>query len=279
MTFSQAKREFIKIRGINVYCEYILNEYPPIFLIHGFVSSTYTFHRLIPLLGKHFSVIAIDLPGFGRSEKSKKFVYSFHQYADVLIGCINHFKLKNVILMGHSMGGQIALYTARKIPDNISKLILLCSSGYLKRSNPLLISFSYLPLFHSFIQYYIKRKGVKENLKNVFYDEKFITDDLIEEFGKPLKEKNFYHALKRLIRHREGDLTEEQLKEIKVPTLLIWGEDDKVVPVSVGKRLVKDLTDADLITFNQTGHLVTVERTIEVYNQVLSYIFGKQLGT
>ncbi|RDW17248.1 alpha/beta fold hydrolase [Oceanobacillus chungangensis] len=265
-------KEMITIGDVRIYCEYILNGKPPIVLIHGFVSSTYTFYRLIPLLEKHYSIIAIDLPGFGRSEKSTAFIYSYSNYAAIVAECIQYFKLREVCIIGHSMGGQIALNTAIMIPNKIRKLVLLCSSGYLKSANKLLIYSSYLPLFNRLVELHVKRKNVKENLQNVFYNHALITDDHIREFSRPLKEKDFYKSMVRLLRYREGDLTTGQLQAIQTPTLLIWGEEDRVVPVNIGKRLVKDLPNADLVIYKETGHFVSEERTTKVYHQVLNFL-------
>lgn len=262
---------YIKCSNINIYCEYSISEKPPILLIHGFASSTYTFNRLIPLLETSFSVIAIDLPGFGKSEKSASFQYSFENYANLIAECIDYFNLKQVYIVAHSMGGQIALYTAKIIPEKINKLILLCSSGYLKKAKKSLICCSYLPFFNLFVQRFIQRKDIKTYLENVFYDRSLITESIIEEFGKPLQEKAFYTSLIRLLRNREGDLTSEQLMKINLPTLLIWGIEDKVVPVNVGKKLVSDLPNAKLVTYEETGHLITEERPNEVFEQILTY--------
>ncbi|MCD8511752.1 MAG: alpha/beta hydrolase [Bacillus sp. (in: Bacteria)] len=206
-------QEIIRVGNVDIYCEYVLNEKPPIFLIHGFVSSTYTFHRIIPLLARHFSVFAIDLPGFGRSEKSTTFQYTFQNYGKVVLECFHYFNLQEVTLVGHSMGGQIALNTAKIEPNKIKKLILLCSSGYLRRAKRTLIYSSYIPFFSYFVEKYIKMKKVEDYLKNVLYDHNLINDDLLREFGRPLGDRNFYKALVRLLRYREGDLSSEQLKK------------------------------------------------------------------
>ncbi|WP_156291981.1 alpha/beta fold hydrolase [Oceanobacillus salinisoli] len=264
----------LRIEGVNIYCEYILNGKPPIILIHGFVSSTYTFNRIIPLLKEHFSILALDLPGFGRSEKSTSFVYSYHNYAKLVVKCMEFFGLTNVTIVGHSMGGQIALYTAKLIPEKVKKLILLGSSGYLKSANKLLVYSSYLPLFNLFVKRTVNNRSVKESLRNVFYNASKITEDHIREFERPLKDKNFCKSLIRLLRHREGDLTSEELKEIQTPTLLIWGEDDAVVPLSVGKRLARDLPNAELITYKETGHLITDERPHEITNHIFSHHYS-----
>lgn len=267
---SYSKAEII-LGNVKVYCEYILNGKPPILLIHGFVSSLYTFNRLIPLLTKHFSVIALDLPGFGKSEKSISFVYTYENYAKLVANCIDYFSLDNVYIIGHSMGGQVALYTARIIPDKIKKLVLLSSSGYLRSTNRWMVYCSYLPLFNQMVKHRIKRSNVRQSLQNVFYNHSLITEEHIREFETPLQDKNFYKSLIRLLRHREGDLNSDQLKEIQTPALLIWGQEDQVVPLGVGKRLAEDLPNAKLISYEKTGHLVTEERTKEIYGEILHY--------
>ena len=189
LSINELKQTYIRVNNINLYCEYILNDKPPILLIHGFASSTYTFRRIIPLLQKQFSVIAIDLPGFGKSEKSTSFIYSFQNYAKLMIECIHQFGISNTAIVAHSMGGQIALNMAILAPEKINKLILLCSSGYLKRTKKLLIYSSYLPFFEKFIHYYVGRKDVRDHLKNVFFNQTLINEEIINEFAKPLSEK------------------------------------------------------------------------------------------
>ncbi|MBM7662290.1 pimeloyl-ACP methyl ester carboxylesterase [Bacillus mesophilus] len=70
MIVNGLNQTYLKVAGLNLSCEYMLNDKPPILLIHGFAYLTYTFRRIIPFLQKQYSVMAIDLPGFGRSEKS-----------------------------------------------------------------------------------------------------------------------------------------------------------------------------------------------------------------
>lgn len=267
---NELKQTYIKAAGISLYCEYILNGKPPLLLIHGFASSTYTFRRMIPLLQHQFSIIALDLPGFGRSEKPTSFIYSLQNYAELMLECIQHFGISKPYIVAHSMGGQIALNMARIAPEKISKLILLCSSGYLRRAKKPLIYSSYLPFFEKFVHYYVRRKEVIDHLRNVVYNHSLISDELIDEFARPLEEKGFYQALIRLLRHRE-DLEPHQLQKIQVPTLLIWGEEDKVVPVDIGYRLVHDLPRAHLIIYEKTGHLITEEKPEHVFENILMY--------
>lgn len=264
-------RTFINIDNVNIYCEYVLNNKPPVILIHGFVSSTYTFNQLIPLLAENYSVIAIDLPGFGRSEKSRTFVYSYENYAKLVIRCLDYFQLNDVKIVGHSMGGQIALNIARLVPERVQCLFLLGSSGYLKSANRFLVYSSYLPLFRLYVRRTINNQRVMDNLRNVFHNHSYITKEHVREFERPLKDKDFPICLIRLLRHREGDLPSTELEKINTPTLLVWGEDDRVVPLRIGKKLEQDLPNAELISFKETGHLITEERPHEIASLIHSF--------
>ena len=126
----QLTKETIEINHTKIYCEHAINDRPPLFLIHGFLASTYTFNRIIPLLAEDFSIVAFDLPGFGSSEKSTSFNYSFESYSQFVNDLMDYFQLDKVFIAGHSMGGQVALYTAKNFPDRVNKLVLLNSSGY-----------------------------------------------------------------------------------------------------------------------------------------------------
>lgn len=266
-------QKHINLCGVKIYCEYsFVDNRPPLLLIHGVAATTYTFNSLIPLLKAHFSIIAIDLPGFGRSEKSTSFIYSFQNYAKVVAGCIDYFNLENVNIVGHSMGGQIALYTTKMIPEKINKLVLISSSGYLKRANKAVIFCTYLPFFGHYVKRHVHKQEVKDVLKNVFHDHSLITENHIREFGKPLEEQGFYTSLMRLLRYREGDLNSEDLKIIENPTLLLWGKEDRVVSYRIGERLEDDLPNAKLIIYEKAGHLLTEERPEEINKEISTFI-------
>lgn len=269
------RKEIIRLSGLNVYCEYKLQDKPPIIFIHGFVSSVVTFRRMMPYLSRHYSVVALDLPGFGKSEKCTSFVYSYENYARLIARCMEYFKLEKAVLAGHSMGGQIALYTARLIPERVEKLILLASSGYLDKAKAWQRYATYLPFSELAAKYVVHKKTVPDYLKNVLYDHSFITDQLIEAYGAPLKEKKFYQALIRLLRYREGDLPAGELKRITTPALLIWGKEDRVVPFEIGKQLESDLPNARLICYDHSGHLLTEERPKTISEEILYFLKGK----
>ncbi|MGG3624886.1 alpha/beta hydrolase [Bacillus gobiensis] len=260
------------IKGVNIYYEHYENAgKQSLVLIHGFLSSTFSFRRLIPLLKKDFNLIAVDLPPFGRSEKSKKFIYSYKNMAELVLELIQLLNIENPILVGHSMGGQISLYAAKQRPDLIKKVVLLCSSGYLKKSHPSLIFGTHVPYFYLYIKRWISKQGVLKNLANVVHDRSLIDQEMIEGYMKPFLDDQIFMAMTRLIRHREGDLSTTDLKSIETPSLLIWGEEDKVVPIQIGQRLHGDLQDSRFYSLKKTGHLVPEENPNYVSEKIANF--------
>jgi pimeloyl-ACP methyl ester carboxylesterase len=260
-----------ELENINVYYEYYNHptSEKTVVLLHGFLSSTFSFRRLIPLLCDEFNVITVDLPPFGKSGKTTYYSYSHQSLAQTVIQLLESLGRKQVLLIGHSMGGQIALNVCYKKPELVQQAVLLCSSGYLKRSNIPLVLTSYIPFFYLYVKRWLARSGVKKNLQNVVHDHSMIDDVMITGYMQPFIENNeIFKALTKMIRDREGDLLPEQLRTIETPCLLIWGEYDKVVPLDVGKRLKKDLKNSTLIVLENTGHLVPEERPEEVFDQI-----------
>lgn len=259
------KGDKIRIQPHNVeiyYEKYINNSMPDapvIVLIHGFLSSSFSFRKLIPYLKENFTLYSIDLPGFGESEKSKTFPYSLQNYGQLIIDFIDQMQLGKVNIVGHSMGGQIGLHAVRIAPDKISKLVVLGCSAYIKRAGGLLRSCCYIPLFSLGIRYWVQRKDIRKNLLEVVYDPKLIDDEMITGYQKQLLDKNFYHSLVQLVRGREGDLESEDLLKINHPCLLIWGKEDKVIPVGLGHRMHFDLPNSTLKIYERTGHLLPEE--------------------
>lgn len=263
-----------QISGNDLYYEYYKNEKSPLtlVLIHGFLSSTFSFRRLIPLLKEEYNIISVDLPPFGNSGKSTEYIYSYENMANSIIELTKKLGLEQFIVVGHSMGGQISLNMAHLRPDLVQKVVLLCSSGYLERSKQPLILASYLPFFHLIVKRHLARSGVLKNLQNVVYNQSLIDEEMFHGYMRPFLEDDIFKGLTRLIRHREGDLSAQVLQQIESPCLLIWGAHDKVVPLQIGKRLHKDLKQSKLIVFEETGHLVPEERPEDVFLHIKEFI-------
>ena len=266
---------YVTINGIELFYEqYYDSQHTDTFVfIHGFLSSTFSFRRLIPYFTSRANVIAIDLPPFGKSGKLTSFVYSYENIAKTIIDFIHHLRYSPVHLVGHSMGGQIALHMMKQQPHLVKTGILLSSSGYLKRVKRSLIISSYFPFFHYYVKKFLKGTGGKGNIERVVHDHSIIDDEMIKGYEQPFLQTNdIFRALTKMLRDREGDLSTEALNKIAAPCLLIWGEYDQFVPVQTGKRLAKDLKNAHLVILKDTGHLVPEEKPAETFRHIRHFL-------
>ncbi|MEL3973842.1 alpha/beta hydrolase [Rossellomorea oryzaecorticis] len=264
----------VNVNGAHVYYEY--HKHPSasetFVLLHGFLSSSFSFRRLTPLLKEQYNVISIDLPPFGSSGKSNRFIYSYENLANTVISLLDHLNVKNIHLTGHSMGGQIALNVMKKEPSLVDKGVLLCSSGYLKKMNWPVLMASRIPFFHLYVKLWLTRSGIRKNLENVVHNRELIDDEMMFGYLKPFLEDDIFKALTRMIRDREGDLSIAELKKIETPCLLVWGEHDRVVPLTTGERLTKDLPQSRLVVLKETGHLVPEEKPDEVLQHIQQFV-------
>nr|WP_144928705.1 alpha/beta hydrolase [Paenibacillus bovis] len=266
--------QYLRVNNIDIYYEEYAsaNSKETIVLLHGFLSSSFSFRKLGQLLSNQFHVISVDLPPFGKSGKSTKFHYSYKNIATTVLQLLQQLKIYEYHLVGHSMGGQIVLNMILQRPNQIKKAVLLSSSGYMKRLKTSYILLSYIPLFDKYIKHHLNKTGVLGNLHQVVYDKKMIDDVMINGYAEPFLDNRIFKSLCKMIRDREGDLSSEQLQSISTPCLLIWGEFDKIVPIKVGKRLVNDLQNAQLVIFKNIGHLVPEETPMRTYDEIKKFI-------
>ncbi|MCR2823151.1 alpha/beta fold hydrolase [Lederbergia panacisoli] len=263
-----------KINDIDVYFE----EYKhpdateTIVFIHGFLSSTFSFRKLIPLLEQDMNIISIDFPPFGKSGKSKKFRYTYANIAHTILELLERLGYENIVAAGHSMGGQIVLNMVLLRPNFIKKAVLISCSGYVPHAKTHLKLLTYIPFIGRFVKLYLKKSGVEGNLNIVVYDRSIIDEKMIRGYEEPFHHNDIFRALAKMLRHREGDLAPEALRTIETPCLLIWGEHDKVVPLNIGNRLNQDLPNTELIVLKNAGHLLPEEKPEEVYKEIIDFI-------
>ncbi|MFD1707807.1 alpha/beta fold hydrolase [Siminovitchia sediminis] len=247
-----------------------------IVLLHGFLSSSFSFRMLVPFLAQDFHIISVDLPPFGNSGKAKTFQYSYQNIASTVLQLLEKLGIDRFSVAGHSMGGQIALNMMLQAPEKIYKGVLLCSSSYYARAKKRHIVASYLPFFPFFVKRYLAKTGVVGNLKSVIHDPGLINREMIQGYARQFEDPRIFSSLALLLRHREGDLPEEKLRMIQTPCLLLWGEYDKIVPLRIGKKLEKDLNHSKLIVLKETGHLLPEERPQEVYKEIKAFLHARQ---
>jgi pimeloyl-ACP methyl ester carboxylesterase len=273
-------KDSLMIDTINVYYESYVEEgreKPTIILIHGFLSSIFSFRKLMPLLTDHYHVYAIDLPPFGKSEKSKSFFYSFSTYSNLVASFCEKQGISKVNIVGHSLGGQIALHVAIRYPELVEKLILLCSSGYINRPSRKMLAASYIPFFKWYMKRKIAETGIRGNLMNVVYDKKIVNEELELGYVEPFLDEAIFDALLVMYRKLEDHLISNELGQISTEALLIWGKEDRVTPLSVGKKLHEDLPNSNLIVYEKAGHLIPEEIPEKITRDIKNYLCKTKL--
>ena len=164
---------------------------PPILLIHGFGASSFTWSKIVSPLAVHHKVITLDLKGFGRSKKPEKGAYTLRDQATAVLSVIEGLDLSGLTLIGHSMGGGVALLVAmtleRDAPTRLSRLVLIDSIAY-PQHLPHFISILRLPLLGSLIFRLLPATWLVRYVLNfAYFDQRKIERAFVEEYAAPLR--------------------------------------------------------------------------------------------
>lgn len=248
-------------------------------LVHGLgQNAAKDWDPIRETLSKKYHLILLDLPGFGKSEKSPEF-YTPTNYAKLISQVIEKFsKEEKAIVVGHSLGGAVTLRFAYDYPELIKELILIDAAGILYRS----IFIKHLSQFsqkskkrYPFMGLINKvKRGINILSQNIieFTDKYTSLQDLFmknEQVRASLaKDKTTFRAATALIEENFTDA----INQMKVPTLIIWGDDDKVAPLRVGKLLNYRLKNSHLIILKETGHNPMAERPKKVSESILGWL-------
>lgn len=248
-------------------------------LIHGFASSSYTWRYI----KKHYStthrVICIDLKGFGESSKPRDDRYMLEDQSDIVKEFIKYKSLNNITLVGHSFGGAVALSSYIEsdlgLKKSINNIILINSAAY-KQEMPGYISLLRTPLINSIALNLIPTTVNSERiLKELVYNDDVVSREMIETYGNFLATDDSKYALMKAASNIIPDNIDSlsaKYKEIEVPVLIIWGDNDTVIKKSVGDRLHKNIAKSSFTSFKNCGHMPHVEypeKTIAVIDDFL----------
>ncbi len=246
----------------------------PIVLIHGFSSSTHTWRDVFLPLSENYRVISLDLKGFGFSEKPTG-DYSRRAQAEIVFKFLDQLNIKTAVLAGNSMGGEVALNVALKHPERVTGLILIDSAGVRVKSGTSLAPW-YLqtPLLGSALTAVSLTSDsiVREGLKKSFYDDSRVTDQLVEAYYQPLRTRDGQAAVIRARNQFTLYPIENELRNIKAPTLLLWGKEDEVIPVEAGRKMKSLIKSSELVEFEHCGHVPQEELPLKVVSEIEEFV-------
>ena len=236
----------------------------PVIILHGWGCNHTTVQSIGSCLDDKMRVIALDLPGHGKSEEPKE-VWNTYDFAAFLGKFLNHLNIKDPSLIGHSFGGRTSIYYAAN--NKVNKIVLVDSAGIKPKRS---------------LKYYYKVYSYK------LY-KKIILTFLGEEKGKNIIERSLqkkasadYKAASPKMRAIMSRCVNEDLKDlmpsVKAPTLLIWGEEDSATPIADAKIMEKLIPDAGLVTFPGCGHYSFLDNPLS-FKAVIREFFKPELSS
>ena len=269
---------FIEVDGVRTRYVDIGDAEETIIFIHGFSSSLFSWRTCLEPISKSYRVIALDLKGFGFSDKPQS-EYTTDEYVDFVIAFMDALKLKKATLCGNSMGGGIAWRTALEHPNRVEKLILVDASGYpSSRSGlPIIMTLGRLPGAEKLFSLFTTRGQIHSSLVSAYFDEGEVTERAVDAYYYPMRtEGATYAVLARMRRHRsETEKWQGRIAELKLPTLIVWGIEDTWIPVEDAEKFHRDIADSKLLLIPRCGHLPQEEEPEEFTIAVLDFMAGK----
>lgn len=260
---------FVEVAGVDLHVERAAatrNTDTTFVLLHGFASSTYTFHHLAPLLAEYGNVIAFDRPGFGISERPmpEDFEGGFDPYTpaaqvELVVGLMDELGVRRAVLVGHSAGATVALQTAVAHPDRVTGLVLLGAPAYTsggpgRLSRWLLNTPQLARLGPVFLRQLAGDAGMRL-LNGSWYDPSAIDDETYAAYRLGTTVENWDRALWQISRAPAAQSLEGRLGALDIPVMLIAGAEDEIVPTSESEILAADLPSARLALLPACGHV------------------------
>ncbi len=235
---------------------------PVVVLLHGFGDSFTSWDGWVPVLARDYRVLRIDLPGHGLTRAPEGYHASAAGDVEVVDSFAAAQKLTRFALAGNSMGGGIAWLYALAHPERLAALVLVDAAGWpLPPSKDLPIAFVILKYSAGrwFLAHIDNKPLIREGLRKDVYDPGVITDAFIDRWAEFQRAPGHRAILMSGDFSALGSATDEKLSAIKVPTLVLHGEADGLIPIESGRRFAAAIPGAKLVTYPKAGHLPQVE--------------------
>ena len=244
---------------------------PAVILIHGFGSSLHTWESWAEALAKDFRVIRFDLPGSGLSGPDALQDYSDARSMQLINALMDRLQIAKASLVGHSIGGRIAWTYAAHYPQKVEKLVLIAPDGFASPG----FAYGVAPKVGAslkLMRYVLPKPVLRMSLKPAYANPDALSDAMTTRYHELMLAPGSRDAL--IARMQQTKLVDPipWLKKITAPTLLIWGQQDAMIPVANAQDYLQVLAHAQLVTFNRAGHLPHEEAAERSLPSVLDFL-------
>lgn len=275
--YANDQSKFIDIDGLFVHYR-DEGQGEPLVLIHGAASSLHTWDVWTEELKEDFRVIRMDLPAFGLTgpDLYAEGDYTLDYYADFLEKFLDKLNIEEAHLAGNSLGGGITWTFSRRYPERVKNMILVCPVGYHSEgfTGGVLIE---SPVVQTIVSYFTPEFAVNFFVRQVYGDNDKIEEDVARRYHRLLLREGNREALMQVMEalgNRDSSEDGEIMSEIEVPSLIIWGELDSLLPVDNAYSFHEDLPDSQKIIYEGVGHVPMEEIPVESAADTRDYLLN-----
>jgi pimeloyl-ACP methyl ester carboxylesterase len=273
--YANQESEFMPLMGMDVHFrdEGNPNDTIPVLLIHGMSSSLHTFDSVTVDLKKNHRVISLDMPAFGLTGPNPENTYSLDYYAQFLEEFRKKLNIEKWSLAGNSLGGAISWNYAVNFPDRVHRLVLIDAAGYpkLNEKGSLGFKIASTPIINNLMLYVTPKSLVRESLMSIYHDPKIVTDAQVERFHDvAIRAGNRAAVLSIFKSGFKADYL--KIKRVTAPTLILWGDKDKLIDVANVQSFEKDIKNSRSVIFPNVGHVPMEEVPHLVSKEMLEFL-------
>lgn len=245
----------------------------PLVLIHGTSSSLHTWDSIVQRVGPLKRIIRMDLPAFGLTGGAPERTYSTEFYVRFVDSLLQRLDVSRCILGGNSLGGGIAWNTALADTSRIRGLVLLDATGYPRKNEKGNLGFKLaaMPGVASLLSSFTPRALIRKSLEDSYSDPAKVTDALVDRYFELLLRDGNRQATVDLFRGRRPPQP-ERIRDIRVPTLIIWGADDGLIDAENASLFRRDIPGSEAIVIPRSGHVPMEETPDAVAEAIIGFV-------
>lgn len=250
---------FLAVDGMDVHVrdEGPRDDREPVVLLHGTAASLHTWEGWAQELARRRRVIRLDLPGFGLTGPFPDDDYTMTHYVRFLGHFLDALRVDRCVLVGNSFGGNVAWHTALAEPGRVARLVLVDSGGYAHTSTSMPIGFrvARLPVLSRLVEYVLPRRAVESSVRDAYGDPNRVTPELVDRYYELALRAGNRRSLVQRFRQVPQGVDADRIRAISVPTLVLWGRDDRIVPVEYAERFHGEIAGSQLVILSGLGHV------------------------
>lgn len=261
---------YVRVDGTNI--RYVdTGRGTPVIFLHGFGASIYTWRGILaPVAAAGFRAVAFDNRGFGLSEKPKA-GYGNADYSRLLSAFMDSLAITDAVIVGHALGGEVAAEFALAHPNRVRGLVLMDAAGFGVRM-PFVLRVASWPGIGRIMAGLRSRWMTARLLRSTYAHPQMVREEDVDQYYAPIADPDFGRALRGVLGHFRSDTLRGRLGGISKPTLVLWGEQDRWIPLWVGRAVALELPRSALLIVPKAGHAIPEEAPAEVARLLIAFL-------